>query len=247
MPEGPSIVILRDEASIFALKTIRSVSGNSKLDIERMRGRRVVAIRSYGKQLLFQFTNFSMRIHLLMFGSYRINEEKPASPRLRLEFDNGFINFYGCSVKFIEGNLEEAFEWAADVMADCWNPIKARRKLRAQPGTQICDALLDQNLFAGVGNIIKNEVLFRALVHPENRIGDLPARKVAEVVREARQYSFQFLEWKRAYVLKKHWLVYKKKTCPRCAGRLTLAHLGNSQRRTFFCPRCQVKFPGNSG
>ena len=30
----------------------------------------------------------------------------------------------------------------------------------------VCDALLDQTVFAGVGNIIKNEVLFRTGVHP---------------------------------------------------------------------------------
>ena len=46
--------------------------------------------------------------------------------------------------------------------------------LKLQPDTLVCDALLDQDLFAGVGNIIKNEVLFRTRVHPESTIGDLP-------------------------------------------------------------------------
>jgi len=242
MPEGPSILIMREEAAIFARKTVRAVSGNSKVDIARMQGRRVVAVRSWGKHFLMQFSNFSLRIHLLMFGSYRINEDKPTPPRLRLEFDNGLINFYACSVRFIEGDLDEAYEWDSDVMSDRWDPAKARRALRSHPDMLVCDALLDQTIFAGVGNIIKNEVLFRTRVHPLNTLGELPARKRAELVREARNYSFEFLEWKRAYVLRKHWLVHNKGTCPRCEGRLTRAYLGKTDRRSFFCERCQRRY-----
>ncbi|HRO68823.1 MAG TPA: hypothetical protein PK951_00545 [Chitinophagaceae bacterium] len=41
----------------------------------------------------------------------------------------------------------------------------------------VCDALLDQEIFSGVGNIIKNEVLYRIRVHPESLIGDIPLKK----------------------------------------------------------------------
>ena len=82
---------------------------------------------------------------------------------------------------------------------------------RAQPDQLVCDALLDQNIFAGVGNIIKNEVLFRIKVHPENTIQSLPPRKLTEMINEARNYSFDFLKWKKAFVLKKHWLIHTKK------------------------------------
>jgi hypothetical protein len=46
------------------------------------------------------------------------------------------------------------------------------------PDALVCDALLDQNVFAGVGNIIKNEVLFRIRVHPLSKLGALPAHKL---------------------------------------------------------------------
>ena len=103
----------------------------------------------------------------MLFGSYRINERRPTVPRLSLQFKNDEINFYACSLKYIEGNLDEAYDWQADVMADAWNPRAARRKLKLQPTMLVCDALLDQSIFAGVGNIIKNEVLFRIRVHPK--------------------------------------------------------------------------------
>ena len=243
MPEGPSILILRQEAARFRGKTVRSVSGNSTLDIERMQGRRIVSVRSWGKHFLLEFSGFSLRIHLMMFGSYRIDETKAgAKPRLSLRFDKGEINFYTCSLKYIEGPLEEAYDWSGDVLSDQWSPKKARAKLKEIPDTLVCDALLDQNIFAGVGNIIKNEVLYRIRVQPASRVGDLSSRKLGEMIKQARQYSFDFLEWKKAFVLKKHWLVHTKRVCPSCGQLLTKAYLGKTQRRSFFCERCQVLY-----
>jgi endonuclease-8 len=106
----------------------------------------------------------------------------------------------------------------------------------------VCDALLDQDVFAGVGNIIKNEVLFRIRVHPLSTLGALPAPKLRALVREARRYSFDFYEWKKQYVLRKHWLAHAKRTCPRCEIPLKKESLGQTQRRTFFCANCQVRY-----
>lgn len=136
--------------------------------------------------------------------------------------------------------MDDEYDWAADVLSDSWDPAAARRKLRSMPDAVVCDALLDQNVFAGVGNIIKNEVLFRIRVHPLSTVGALPARKLREMVVQARQYSFEFLQWKKAFVLRKHWLVHTKRTCPRCNIPLIKAHLGSTDRRSFYCERCQV-------
>jgi endonuclease-8 len=112
------------------------------------------------------------------------------------------------------------------VLSDAWDAAAARRKLRSMPDALVCDALLDQNVFAGVGNIIKNEVLFRIRVHPLSKLGALPAHKLRALVEQARQYSFDFLEWKKAFVLREHWLVHTKRSCPRCNVPLTKAYLG---------------------
>lgn len=70
----------------------------------------------------------------MLFGSYCINEQKPAPPRLSLGFSKGEeLNFYACSVKFVEGELDDAYDWSADVMNPTWDPAAARRKLRAAP------------------------------------------------------------------------------------------------------------------
>lgn len=242
MPEGPSIVILREAAAKFRGKTVRRAPGNSSLDLTRMEGRRVLALRSWGKHFLIQFSGFSLRVHMLMFGSYRIDERKPSPPRVSLQFDNGELNIYASSLKYIEGPLEDTYDWRGDVLSPDWDPRLARRRLKQQPDTLICDALLDQALFAGVGNIIKNEVLFRTRVHPESTVGSIPPRTLGKVIADARTYSEAFLAWKKAGTLRQHWQVHTKRACPCCGGPLSKTYPGRSKRRTFFCPNCQVKY-----
>ncbi len=243
MPEGPSIVILCEEVRAFAGKRIVKASGNAGIDMKRLKGERVLAFKSWGKHFLIEFRGFAVRIHFLLFGSYLINARKEGRPKLRLELANGELNFHACAVSLIEGSLDDVYDWSADVMSPHWDAAKARQKLRQHPDMRACDALLDQNIFSGVGNIIKNEVLFRIRVHPESTVGALPPAKRRALIEQARTYSFEFLEWKKAGVLKRHWLVHTKSTCPRCHIPLVLAELGKSRRRTFFCTNCQIRYP----
>jgi endonuclease VIII len=243
MPEGPSLVIAREELSPFIGKKVLVVEGNTKIGKERMLNKKLLDIRTWGKHLLFCFNGFTVRIHFLMFGSYTVNTTKDRVARLHLGFARGKeINIYSAAVRYIEEPLDELYDWAADVLSDEWDPKAARKKLKQQPGVLVTDALLDQNIFAGVGNIIKNEVLYRIKVHPLSTIGDLPPRKLTEMIKEARNYSFDFLEWKKQYVLRKHWLVHKKKICARDGALIRKEHLGKTNRRTFYCESCQVKY-----
>jgi endonuclease VIII len=242
MPEGPSIVILKELVQPFKGKKVLKVEGNSRLAIQEIKGRKVLDFKSWGKHFLICFENFTIRVHFMLFGSYRINEEKITAPRLRLIFKNGVLNFYACSIKFIEGNIDDVYDWTADVMNDDWDSKAAEKKLKRVPGELACDALLDQNIFAGVGNIIKNEVLFRIRLHPENQIGNIPAGKLKELIKEARNYSFDFLNWKKQFVLKKHWLAHTKKICPRCNIPFVKKYCGKTKRRSFFCTNCQLLY-----
>jgi endonuclease-8 len=244
MPEGPSLVILKEAIAKFKNKKIIAAKGNAKIDLSLLANKKIVDFKVWGKQLFICLDGVTVRIHLLMFGSYSIGEQtKPdKSLRLCLSFSKGSLYFYTCSVRILEGNLDELYDWEADVLSDRWNPSKAKKKLRAMPGTLVCDALLDQQIFSGVGNIIKNEVLYRIRLHPETLIANVPARKLTELVNEARNYSFDFLKWKRAFVLKKHWLAHTKKICLRCNLPLIKKYCGKTKRRTFFCENCQVKY-----
>lgn len=243
MPEGPSIVILREAAAKFEGHTVRRAEGNSSLDLTRMLDQPVLALRTWGKHFLIEFPGFTMRVHLLMFGTYTIDARKEGKPpRMALGFDNGELVFYTASLKWIEGDLDAVYDWSADVLADAWSPRRAHDKLIKTPDRLICDALLDQEVFAGVGNIIRNEVMHRTRVQPESTIAAIPPAKLAAVIEQAREYSFDFLEWKKAYVLRQHWRVHKCRVCQDCGGPVRKIYPGKSARRCFFCPHCQVLY-----
>jgi endonuclease-8 len=244
MPEGPSIVILKELVQSFKGKKILEAAGNAAIDKKILANKKIVDFKTWGKHFLICLPSATIKIHLLMFGSYSINEQtKPErSLRLHLKFKEGDLYFYTCSVKMLEDDVDTVYDWTGDVMNKQWSAAKAIKKLRAIPDTLVCDALLNQDIFAGVGNIIKNEVLFRIKLHPESVIGKIPPVKIKAMVKEARDYSFDFLEWKKAFELKKHWLAHTKKICPRCNIPLLKKYCGKTKRRTFFCTNCQVLY-----
>jgi len=240
MPEGPSIVILKEAVQEFTGKKVLSVEGNSSVDIGRLEGKNVTAFKSWGKHFLICFSGFTVRIHFLLFGTYRINERKETPVRLGLKFNTGELNFYTCSVKILEGDVNSHYDWSVDVMSDEWDAGKAKVRLKEVPKKLICDTLLEQDLFSGVGNIIKNEVLYRVGIHPESLTGKIPPAKISEIIKEAERYSFDFLKWKKKGELKKNWLAHTKKECLRCNLPMIKKITGVKKRRSFFCENCQV-------
>lgn len=242
MPEGPSIVILKEELASFKGKKITAVAGSiNTFNLQELKNR-IPTFKTWGKHFLICFPKFTVRVHFLLFGSYLINERKKAKPKLHLEFAKGEVNFYAGSVKRIDEPLDEVYDWSADIMNKSWDSQKAIEKLKAIPDTQLCDAILDQEIFAGAGNIFKNEVPFRIKVHPASKVGKLPPAKLKALVREMVNYAFDFLKWKKAGVLKKNWKVHTKTECPRCDIPLKKVYMGKGKRRTYFCDNCQVKY-----
>ena len=240
MPEGPSIVILKELVKPFEGKEIIAVESTAKIEQERLENKVVKSFESWGKHFLISLDGFSIRIHFLLFGSYLINERKASIPKLSLIFKEGEINFYACSVKILEGDINSHYDWSVDVMNEEWNSKNAKEKLKVIPQKLICDTLLEQDIFSGVGNIIKNEVLYRVKIHPESLTGKIPSVKISEIVKEAEIYSFEFLKWKKKFELKKHWLAHTKKECLRCNLPMIKKYTGVKKRRSFFCENCQV-------
>lgn len=242
MPEGPTLVILREETEQFEGKEVLAVKGNTAIDLDRLLHKKVVALKTWGKHFLICFDGFFVRIHFLMFGSYTVNGQRTAKIRLGLVFTNGELNFYASQVKLFEGDVDSVYDWSGDIMNDLWDAKKAKVKMNESPGKMICDTLLEQDIFAGVGNIIKTEVLYRARVHPESRTGKIPPAKMKAILEEARKYSFEFLKWKKNGELKKHWEAYTKKECKRCKLPMLKKQTGVKKRRSFYCENCQKKY-----
>jgi endonuclease-8 len=105
----------------------------------------------------------------------------------------------------------------------------------------VCDVLMDQEIFSGIGNIIKNEVLFKLRIHPETRAGELSPKEQGELVKEARKYALQFYKWKKSGELKRNWKIFRKKRCPRCDLPVQKRPTGKGKRLSHFCRSCQKR------
>ncbi len=248
--EGPSLYLAARQLKPFVKKTVQCVSGNSKIGIERIDGQTIRGIFSWGKHLVFQFDGFALRVHFMLFGSFAAvvdgasvtgnYQTKNRVPRLRLDLPNGHIEMYSCSLKFLDtAAAKKTYDFSIDVMSDTWDEKQALKNTLAHPDKQISDVLLDQEIFAGVGNIIRNEILFMAHVHPEEKVRNVPSRKLKKLIQLARTFSFQFYEWRKRFVLRKNLILYGRSICPVCAGKVTRKQTGKRNRRSFYCERCQ--------
>ena len=240
--EGPSLIILREEANKFVGKRVLSCAGSlTRLDFSRLAGKKLSAMSSWGKHFLISLETVTLRVHFLMFGSYSIDRPKPDKlPKLSLVFRNGEIHFYSCSIQPLTEAIDELYDWRVDVMSDRWDENRVLRLVNQQPDdTMLCDLLLDQSIFAGSGNIIKNEVLFNLGLQPETKLRTLLPKDRRAMIREVRAYSLQFYIWKKAYVLRKNWRVYRRRLCAVCGRDTVMTKTGKLNRVSFHCPKCQ--------
>lgn len=237
--EGPALTLLKEEAQSFTGKRISAAGGSSKIDADALAGQRLRRLQSWGKHFLMVLDTCTIRIHYLMFGNYYLNSRHPdKQPKLSLQFDDGSEwNNYNCAVRILpETDMSRLYDFSTDIMDESWNAAKARTKLRQHPQMQVCDALMNQDIFAGVGNVIKNEALFRIGVQPESLVGALPPRKITELLREAHTYSHDFYRWRKEGVLRKKYCVHQRKYCPDCRTLLVKKFTGELQRSSFYCP-----------
>jgi endonuclease-8 len=247
--EGPSIYLAVEQLRPFVGRRVTRVSGNSTIGIARLRRRQVEDIFGWGKQLVFQFDTFALRVHFLLWGTFAAtvngrsvtgDYRRTSAPRLVLTFPNGAITIWSGSLRYIESaSARDGYDFSADVMSDAWDARAAMRKVRRQPDAEIADVLLDQSIFAGVGNIIKNEVLFRTRTSPFTKVRDLSSRRLRAITDDARAFSFRFLALRREFALRKNLDAYGRSACPRCGGRITRRVHGTRRRRSFVCATCQ--------
>jgi endonuclease VIII len=242
--EGPSLVILRQELEQFRGQRVLKVSGNTKQPKEALRGCSLHRIDTWGKQLFLSFTStrrgsapIITKTHFLMFGSYRINDPRTGRvPRLELAFKNGIVFFYACSIKFGAGEDLQALDRRVDLMSHKWEEDHVVHLMLRKKTAALCDLFLDQAIFAGSGNIVKNEVLFNMRRHPLTKLAHISRKDWPKVARAVREYCWHFYEWKKKFELKKHWQVYRQARCPLCDRKLVRESVGMFLRKTFYCP-----------
>jgi len=101
-------------------------------------------------------------------------------------------------------------------------------------------ALMDQRFVAGVGNLLADEVLWQARIHPRRRIEDLDAASRARLFRTLHRVMRVAVD-EFDYLSRKGWLNHVRgepdARCPRC--RTPLSRTRAAGRTTYLCPACQ--------
>ena len=118
-----------------------------------------------------------------------------------------------------------------------------RRTLRRLLATRrggVKAALMDQTLLAGIGNILADEILWQARIHPLRSIPSLTEEELSALMTSIRRVVEQSLDYD--YIPRRRsWLSHvrgaRDAACPRCGTPLARAVVGG--RTTYFCPNEQ--------
>ena len=107
---------------------------------------------------------------------------------------------------------------------------------RAGGSREVGDALLDQRLVAGIGNMWKAEALWRARVSPWRPVGETSDAELRAVLEQAARLMRRSVDTGR-----EERAIYRKagRPCPRCRTPIASRGQGDANRTAYWCPVCQ--------
>ncbi len=254
MAEGDSILRLARRLEPVLLN--REIAAASAPDprsplrsaARRLEGLRVESVETRGKHLLLHLgEGLSLHSHLGMNGSWRLDEGGGFGRPERtawLLLDPGGVRvaqFGGPTLRLVRAaELPRDSRLASlgpDILAPEFDLEAAAARLRAG-GAEVGEALLDQTLVCGIGNIFKSEAFFEARIDPWRKAGSLSEEGAVELLAIVRAQMLEAVETGR-----RPGRVYRKagRPCPRCrrAGIRSRAQ-GDDGRTTYWCPDCQT-------
>ncbi len=226
--------------------------------LERIVGSLVISVEARGKHLLIAFDNgLTLRTHLRMRGAwhrYRMGEAwtRPASRASAvLETATAVAVCFDAPEVELMTDAEVARHpqltaLGPDLLSRSFDTDEAVRRLRSEARRAIGEALLDQRLMAGVGNVYKSEICFIESVNPWRAGGELEESVVAGVVATAHRLlganvgggARMTTGQRRAG--RELWAYGRAgQPCRRCGTLIEGRRQGEQARMTYWCPRCQ--------
>lgn len=247
MVEGPGCTRNGQKVrSTYIGKTVAGVAGSSAANVANaIRGRVLCSCLTLGKELWLIFeahgeAKTAVRCHFGMNGSLHCGTQPTHDMPLAL-----LVRFHGAGdLRIFQASVGLADAQAAcsavrelskrDVCSASFDEAAGVAALRALPVERmVCDALLDQAVLPGTGNIIKNEGLHQACVDPRSPVGSLSVPQLARLVRAVREFSLKWCQNGRPPPCH----VYNRSACLDCGGQVSLCKLGccGAPRPTFWC------------
>ncbi|MET9293569.1 DNA-formamidopyrimidine glycosylase family protein [Streptomyces sp. NPDC003077] len=259
MPEGDTVwrAAHRLHDALAAKPLTRSDLRVPRLATTDLTGRTVLEVVPRGKHLLTRLEGgLTLHSHLRMDGAwqvYRADERWRGGPahQIRAVLGTADRTAVGYRLPVLE-LLRTAEEdtvvghLGPDLLGPDWDPAEARRRLLADPGRTVGEALLDQRNLAGIGNVYKSELCFLLRVSPWLPVGRLPdpdrALTLARKLLEANKNRAARVTTPSARPDRRLWVYGRAgQPCHRCGTTIRGADQGpaTQERVTFWCPSCQ--------
>lgn len=233
MPEGPAILHLCNKLLPFKDKIVKKAGGYGPMPTDWINGKKLLEICTWGKHLLFVFSSGTVRVHLMLFGEVRINERKKVNRSFFLEFAKDEINGYVVKAEKLKGSPKEVYDWRTDILHKSFDADYVKLLLKEEAKKPIDDVLMDQNIFTGVGNKIRNEALYRAGIHPLSITGKIPAAKITKLIKEVLAYSKIFYNALETQGVNDNFSVYKQEYAAD-GSEVTMQVLPRTKRKIYF-------------
>jgi len=133
-----------------------------------------------------------------------------------------------------------------DPLGPDWDPDEAVRRLRGAPDLAIGEAVLDQRLIAGAGNVYKSEICFLRGITPWTPTGEVPDLEgfvalLARLLRANRATGNQITTGD-PRPGRGRWVMERTgRPCRRCGTPIRMARQPSygTDRPTYWCPSCQ--------
>ena len=244
MPEGDSLHRAARRLQVLVGDRVTAESpnlrGRATGVAEQIDGRRLEAVEAVGKNLILRFEGgVTVRSHLRMSGSWRVTGAGApfaGRPWLVLRGEKAQALLYGGRV--LELNTRAVRRLGPDILAV---PPDLERMLanlrRGDRERAVGDALLDQRLVAGIGNVWKAEALWTARVSPWRPVGDLGDDELRGALEAAARLMRASVDTGR-----EERNIYRRAgmPCPRCGTAVRSRGQGDDNRTAYWCPRCQA-------
>jgi len=244
MPEGDSLHRAARRLQVLvgervAVETPHPQAAAERL-VERLDGRRLLGVEAVGKNLLLTFEDgLVLRSHLRMRGRWEVRSResrpRPGKPRLVLRGANHEALLWNGPV--LELTARATRRLGPDILGEPPDLDRMVENLRREhPSREFGDALLDQRLVSGIGNLWKAESLWRTRISPWRRLGDLADEELRLTLAEAARLMRGSLEGGR-----EERTIYRRagRPCPRCGTPIRSRGQGDANRTAYWCPGCQ--------
>jgi endonuclease VIII len=208
---------------------------------ERIDGKVLESVTAHGKNLLLRFEGgIVVRSHLRVSGRWTVRprgERRSGKPWLVLRGERAEAILWNGPV--LELHTRALGRLGPDILERPPRIEAMLERLRATDGTRwFGEALLDQSLVAGIGNMWLAEALWEARLSPWRRLAGVSEDERRRALETAAELMRASVDRGREGPRK----VYRRvgRPCPRCRTAIRSWGQGDDNRMAYWCPTCQV-------